>query len=235
MSWLHAANGITSRIRIRLMFHSLMNMRTAMSGRISEAARRLELRLGTPVLILLIGIISLTAAGQSPSPGNSTTTASESLLPRKVVVPVSVVNRSFPELSREASTGRNVTAVGNPIATRSVIYANKDTSKKVTITVDQYASASDASSAFQNAVQKSRTVAGFKPVTAANLGQDAFIGSVTQDGETHIGLGALDGTLIVGATLAGYDLTSVTTAKLVSLAREEEDAAKHALAENAQK
>ena len=212
-----------------------MNMRTAMSGRISEAARRLELRLGTPVLILLIGIISLTAAGQSPSPGNSTTTASESLLPRKVVVPVSVVNRSFPELSREASTGQNVTAVGNPIATRSVIYANKDTSKKVTITVDQYASASDASSAFQNAVQKSRTVAGFKPVTAANLGQDAFIGSVTQDGETHIGLGALDGTLIVGATLAGYDLTSVTTAKLVSLAREEEDAAKHALAENAQK
>ena len=206
-----------------------------MGGRISQKAEKLELRLGTRVLIFLIAIISLTADGQSSPPANSTTSGSRSLLPRKVVVPVSVVNRSFPELRREASTGENVTAVGNPIATRSVIYANNDNSKKVTITVDQYASASDASSAFQNAVQKSRTVAGFKPVTAANLGQDAFIGSVTQDGETHIGLGALDGTLIVGATLAGYDLTPDTTAKLVSLAREEEDAAKHALAENAQK
>jgi hypothetical protein len=206
-----------------------------MGGRISQKAEKLELRLGTRVPIFLIGIISLTADGQLSSPANSTTSGSKSLLPRKVVVPVSVVNRSFPELRREASTGENVTAVGNPIATRSVIYANKDTSKKVTITVDQYASASDASSAFQEAVQKSKTVAGFKPVTAANLGQDAFIGSVTQDGETHIGLGALDGTLIVGATLAGYDRTPATTAKLVSLAREEEDAAKHALAENAQK
>jgi len=222
-------------MRIKLMFHSLMNMRTAMSGRISEAARRLELRLGTPVLILLIGIISLTADGQSPSPGNSTTSGSKSLLPRKVVVPVSVVNRSFSELRREASTGENVTAVGNPIATRSVIYANNDNSKRATITADQYASASDASSAFQEAVQKSKTVAGFKPVNEKNLGRETFIGSVTQEGETHIGLGVLDGTLIVGATLAGYDLTPATTAKLVSLAREEEDAAKHALAENAQK
>jgi hypothetical protein len=146
-----------------------------------------------------------------------------------------VVNRSFPELRREASTGENVTAVGKSIATRSVIYANNDNSKKVTITVDQYASASDASSAFQEAVQKSKTVAGFKPLTAANLGREAFIGSVTQDGETHIGLGALEGTLIVGATLAGYDLAPAITAKLVSLAREEQAAAKHVFAEDVQK
>jgi hypothetical protein len=146
-----------------------------------------------------------------------------------------VVSRSFPELSREASTGENVTAVGNSVATRSVIYTNNDNSKKVTITVDQYASTSDASSAFQEAVQKSKTVAGFKPVTEGNLGNDTFIGSVTQDGETHIGLGALGGTLIIGATLAGYDLTPATTAKLVSLAREEQAAAKHVFAEKVQK
>ena len=35
-----------------------------------------------------------------------------------------------------------------------------------------------------------------------------------QDGETHIGLGALDGTLIVGATLAGYDLAPATQLSL---------------------
>jgi hypothetical protein len=99
----------------------------------------------------------------------------------------------------------------------------------VTITVDQYASSSDASSAYQEAVQKSKIVPGFKPLSAPNLGQNAFIGTATQQGETHIGLGALHGILVVGATLAGYDPTPQNTAKLISLTREEERAAKAAL------
>ena len=56
----------------------------------------------------------------------------------------------------------------------------------------------------------------------------SFLGSVTQQGETHIGLGALHGTLIVGATLAGYDPTPENITKLISLTREEESAAKAA-------
>jgi cation transport ATPase len=56
---------------------------------------------------------------------------------------------------------------------------------------------------------------------------------VTQGEETHIGLGALHGTLIVGATLAGYDSTPDNVAKLVSLAREEEAAAKALVDRNA--
>ena len=55
-------------------------------------------------------------------------------LPRKVVVARSVVNRLFPEVTRQTSTGRNPTATSNPKATRIVIYANGDGSKKVTIT-----------------------------------------------------------------------------------------------------
>lgn len=157
------------------------------------------------------------------------------MLPRKVVVPISTVNRFFPEVSREASTGRNLTAVGKAKATRSVIYANSDSSKKVTITVDEYATASDASSAYQEAVAKSKTVPGFKAVQAENVDQDAFVGTVTQGGETHIGLGALHGTLIVGATLAGYDPTPENTAKLISLTREEERAANAAMDRNRQK
>jgi hypothetical protein len=58
---------------------------------------------------------------------------------------------------------------------------------------------------------------------------------VTQEGETHIGLGALNGTLIVGATLAGYDLTPDNTANLISLTQEEERAAKTAVDRNRQK
>jgi hypothetical protein len=190
---------------------------------------------GTSLLIAVIGTLSLATYGQSVSPGSGTTSASDSLLPRSVIVAKSVVNRFFPEVTREASTGQNLTAVGKPKATRSVIYTNGDSSKKVTITVDQYVSSSDASSAYQEAVQKSKTVPGFKPVSAPNLGQNAFIGTVTQGEETHIGLGALDGTLIVGATLVGYDPTSGNVAKLISLTREEQAAAKAALDRNVQK
>jgi hypothetical protein len=181
------------------------------------------------LLIAVIGSLSLAAYGQSVSPGSGTTSASESLLRRDAVVPKSVVNRFFPEVTREASTGQNLTAVGKPKATRSVIYTNGDSSKKVTITVDQYVSSSDASSAYQEAVQKSKTVPGFKPVSAPDLGRNAFIGTVTQGDETHIGLGALDGTLIVGATLVGYDPTPGNIDKLMSLTHEEEAAAKAAL------
>jgi hypothetical protein len=182
------------------------------------------------LLVAVVGTLSLATYGQSPSPVSSATSTPDSLLPRDIVVPISVVNRFFPEVSWEASTGQNLTAVGKPKATRSVIYANSDSSKKVTISVDRYASSSEASSAYQEAVQKSKIVPGFKPASAPNLGQNAFIGTVTQGEETHIGLGALHATLIVGATLVGYDPASGNIAKLLSLTREEEAAAKAALA-----
>jgi hypothetical protein len=181
------------------------------------------------LLVAVIWTLSLTTYGQSPSPVSSAMSTADSLLPRDIVVPISVVNRFFAEVTKEASTGQNLTAVGNPNATRSVIYANSDSSKKVTITVDQYATTSDASSAYQEAVAKSKAVPGFKPIPAENLDYNAFVGTVTQAGETHIGLGALHGVLIVGATLAGFDPTPDKIANLISLTRQEESAAKAAL------
>lgn len=197
-----------------------------MSARISKRHTASSLTLATSLTIALIGIVSLSADAQLPRPSTGATRLSDSLLPRKVVVALSVVNQFFPEVTREASTGQNLTAVGNPKGTRNVIYANSDNSKKVTITVDQYGSSSDASSAYHEAVRKSKVVPGFKPIFAPNLGQNAFVGIVTQGGETHIGLGALHGTLIVGATLAGYDPAPDKIANLISLTREEENAAK---------
>jgi CubicO group peptidase (beta-lactamase class C family) len=162
---------------------------------------------------------------QTPSPGTGGVRAPGAMLARDVIVPLPVVTRFFPEATQEMSTGQNATAVRNPEATRSVIYTNGDKSKKVTISVDQYATSSDALAAYEEAVQKSRSVPGFRPIDAPNLGPQAFIGTVTQGTETHIGLGALRGTLIVGVTLVGYEASAATTAKLVSLAREEEKAA----------
>jgi CubicO group peptidase (beta-lactamase class C family) len=162
---------------------------------------------------------------QSPSSDTGGVSAPGAVLARDVIVPLPVVTRFFPEATQEMSTGQNATAVRNPEATRSVIYTSSDKSKKVTISVDQYATSSDASAAYAEAVQKSRSVPGFRLIDAANLGPQAFIGTVTQGTETHIGLGALRGTLIVGVTLVGYEASAATTAKLVSLAREEEKAA----------
>ena len=149
-------------------------------------------------------------------------------LSRNVIVPLSAVTRLFPDIIREASTGRNATATGNPKATRLVIYESGDGSKKVTITVDQYGSPRDASSAYKQAVQTSQSVPGFKPVRVPRLGQQAFAGTTTMDGETHIGLGTLDHKLIVGATLAGYDATPDNVTKLVAVTRMQGAAAKRA-------
>ena len=52
---------------------------------------------------------------------------------------------------------------------------------------------------------------------------------MTQAEETHIGLGLLHGTLIVGVTLSGYDPTPENIARLVALSREEERVAKAAI------
>jgi hypothetical protein len=178
--------------------------------------------------ILFIAVVVLppvVRGEQSPSRGIGGVSAPGAMLARDVIVPLPVVTRFFPEAIQEMSTGQNETAVRNPRATRSVIYTNSDKSKKVTISVDQYATSSEASAAYEEAVQKSRSVPGFRPIDAPNLGPQVFIGTVTRGTETHIGLGALRGTLIVGVTLVGYEASADTTAKLVSLAREEEKAA----------
>src|SRR5438874_12683085 len=122
-----------------------------MSARISERHSELHTRPLPSLLIALIGTLSMTAYGQAISPGAGPASAADSLLTRKAVIPISTVRRFFPQVDQESSTGPYLTAVGNPRATRSVIYVNRSGSKKVTITVAQYMSSSDASSACEEA------------------------------------------------------------------------------------
>jgi hypothetical protein len=187
-----------------------------------------------PLLLVVAVGLSLALSGASSSFAQSvsscsSTVASASTLASRVLVSRSVVNRFFPEVTQRASTGPNPTAVCNPTATRLVIYANSDGSKKVTLTVDQYRSAKDALSAYQQAVQASIAAPGFKPAPSPRLGQQAFAGTSMMGGETHFGLGALDGRLVVGATLAGYNPAPDPSVKLLALARLEDAAAKKAL------
>ena len=178
--------------------------------------------------VAAIALLSLAACGDDSS--STTTATSAALLPRNTVVPVSVVTQYFPDVTKEASTGLNETSVGKPIASRSVVFASADGKKKVTLSVDQYASASDAAAAYQTAVQGSRAAPGFKPAVSPNLGQEAFAGTSQVGAEMHFGLGARDGRLIMSATHAGdIPVTPDNSNNLISLGAVELTTAKQVL------
>ena len=129
-------------------------------------------------------------------------------------------------------SGVNRTAIGMPTATRSVIFVDDNATKKVTVSVDRYATGRDALSAYREAVAKSN-IPGFLPLHVPITGQATFAGRVTRGAETHLGAGALDGNLVVGATLAGYAATFGNVHRLGTLLRVADAAAKRALFPNA--
>ena len=172
--------------------------------------------------VAAIAILSLAACGDAGPPAR--------LLPRDTVVPVSAVTKYFPDVTKESSTGPNETSVGKPIASRSVVFASADGKKKVTLSVDQYASANGAAAAFQTAVQGSKAAPGFNPAAAPDLGQEAFAGTSQVGDEMHFGLGARDGRLIMSATHAGdIPVTPDNSNNLIILGSEELTTAKQIL------
>src|SRR6188472_3761671 len=68
----------------------------------------------TALSIAIVGSLSLVCESFS-APATSGGT-----LPRNVIVPLSGVTRLFPDITREANTGPDLTATGNPKATRMV-------------------------------------------------------------------------------------------------------------------
>ena len=169
--------------------------------------------------LALTTAMAASLAGCGGSSSSNAGTSSDGLLPRNYVVLLHLVNQYFDTITQQDSTGKDSTAQGDPDATRAVFFINGDGSQKVTITVDRYRNSSDATSAYQTALQKSEEVPGFEPITIPSVGQQSFAGSVTQGGETHVGLGALDGNFVFGATLAGFDATPDNVTNLVGLAR----------------
>ena len=130
---------------------------------------RRRFALGATIAMVALTLAACGGSSSKESKASSTTTTSAStatLLPRNTVVPVSVVTQQFSEITKEASTGPNETSIGKPIGTRSVVFTNGDGSKKVTISIDQYASASDASAAYQTAVEGSKGAPGFQPAAS---------------------------------------------------------------------
>lgn len=147
------------------------------------------------------------------------------VLPASVIVDLSVVQDVFDEITREQYSGADKTAAGNPVATRGAIFTDESGKRKVTLTVDRYATARDALDAYREAVSKSK-LTDFKPLSVPVVGQATFAGQVTRGSETHLGIGAFDGNLIIGATVAGYPATQANLYALVSLVRAQDSAAK---------
>jgi hypothetical protein len=143
---------------------------------------------------------------------------SEPLLPSRYGVRLNVVNQYFDSIATQDSAEKDSTAQGNPNATRAVFFSDSANTQKVTVTVDRYATTSDAASAYNTALNKSEHVPGFTLVSIPAIGQQSFAGTVTQDTETHVGLGALDAVFVFGVTLAGFDATPGNVSNLVGLA-----------------
>ncbi len=172
----------------------------------------------TAAAIVLLSVAAWGDDSSSKKTSSTAAAASVPLLPRDTVVPVNVVTRYFPDVIKEAGTGPNETSVGKPIASRSVVFASADGKKKVTLSVDQYATAGEAAAAYQAAVQGSKAAPGFKPAATPRLGQEAFAGTSQLGAEMHFGLGARDGRLIMSATHAGdIPVTPDNSNNLVSL------------------
>ncbi len=137
----------------------------------SERTRGMQRGRPAALLTTVFAVLLLNARGPSLAWSSDTNITADSLLPGNVAVSLRVVKRFFPEITHQANTGGNDTAVGNPNATRKVIYENDDGSKKVTISVDQYRSRDDASSAYDLALEKSKAVPGFKLIRIPLIGQ----------------------------------------------------------------
>jgi hypothetical protein len=174
--------------------------------------------------IVVAVLLPLAAYADEPS------SAVAKLLPRQTVVPAITVAGYFPDVTEEAGAGRNETTVGNAVGSISVVFTNPDGTKKVTLSVDEYASAGDAAGAFRTAVAASVAAPGFKPTDPPSLGQEAFAGSSQVGAERHYGLGARDGKLIVSATHAGdIPVTPDNSTAMIGLAGVVLTAAKRAL------
>ena len=171
---------------------------------------------------VLLGTLSVHAYGQElPSNDTATTaSASDATLSRNMLVSAKVVKEFFPAINHLQSSEADETPVGKPVGTRTAIYATKDGSKKVILSVGEYGSPGDALTAYQEVVKRIQ-VPDLTPIAVANVGQDVFAGILAQGDETRVSVNTLDGDLLVGATLTGLEASTDNIGRLAELTRRE--------------
>lgn len=171
---------------------------------------------------VMLGTLSLKVYAQEEAgtpPTTNTVSAPEPTLRRDMFVSLSVVKELFPAVSRYTSAVHS-TPFGKPVATRLQEYTSNDGSQKVSLSVDQYTNPGEALSAYQEADQKSQSDE-TNSIAISNVGQQVFAYTITKAGGTRIAITSVDGLLVVGATLTGYEATTDNIAMLGDLTRKE--------------
>jgi len=176
---------------------------------------------------LAVGLVvfSLAASAQdepATEAGTATSSAiskSDFALPRNMFVSLKVVREFFPEPIRQQNAAESSAPLGKALAARTIVYANKDGSRRVLLAVSLYANPSESTLAYQEALRKTQ-LPEFNPIAVSNVGQQVF-GIMTQGTETQVSIYSLDDMLMVTGTLAGYDATTEDISKLVDLTRKE--------------
>ncbi len=99
--------------------------------------------LGTGVLVIATALLPparLLQADDGAEPVQAPATkVAGPLLLSSTLAPLNLVNQYLPEVTVEASTGADTTALGNPAATRAVAYTSSDGAQKVPATPDTVA------------------------------------------------------------------------------------------------
>lgn len=152
--------------------------------------------------------------------------APSATLPLNVAPTLGEVQRFFPDVTRRVHSGPDPAAHGMPKGTIRAVFTTTDGKKTVTSTVAQYASASAAYAAFK--ASAARALTGARPVTLPRrIGQRSF--SVVGAQSASAAVGALDGALVVQASLKGYRPDQKAVENLAALARMADELATAAL------
>jgi hypothetical protein len=178
---------------------------------------RLRIRSAPLVVLTALGIMAVPRLWAG---------AANATLPLNVAPTLGEVQRFFPDLARRAHTGPDPAAQGSPKGTIAAVFITADGKKTVTATVAQYASPTAAYAAFRESAARARSAA--NPVALPRrIGQRSFcvVGAKT----AFAVVGALDGALVVEASLKGYRLDKTTVEKLVALTRMADEIAAAAL------
>ena len=181
----------------------------------------------TAWIAILLGLFSLSAYPQdqeaaepaSPPPRKISKAAAEPALRRDMFVSLGVVSQFFPEMTRYAFDPKP-SAWGNPVATATANYGSADGSKRIALNVGQYDHASEAILAYERASQKAQATES-DTIAIANVGQQVFAGATGRGANADIEMTTVEDTLVVGATLAGYEVTTENISKLADLVRKE--------------
>ena len=138
-------------------------------------------------------------------------------LPLNVAPTLGEVQRFFADVTRRVHSGPDPAAQGSPKGTIASVFATADGKKTVTVTVAQYPSATAAYSAFR--ATETRAASGGREVAMPHrIGQRSFSVTDTTTASAAV-VGALDGALVVKASLKGYHLDKTSFEKLVALTR----------------